>query len=159
MRMLYKYPQTEFPYETLVEENGQARQGAIRNSNCSILEHFPANRYFDIFVEYAKADVRGHAHSNHFGESRAGKPPRCTFLPQLWFSKTRGSWGKESGGGPVARKATGRAWKGACVELQHWQYGKALAAVARGQPQLLFTENETNNTRPFRREKKSLNPT
>src|SRR5260370_36874725 len=56
MRMLYKYPQAEFPYETLLEEN--QRRGRTQ-PEFELLDTgvFRENRYFDLFVEYAKADV------------------------------------------------------------------------------------------------------
>src|SRR5258708_11822091 len=66
-------------------------------------------------------------------------------LPQLWFRNTW-SWGKDLRR-PIVRKATcipGRKW----AELQHWQDGKRWRLCA-GQPELLFTENETNSARLF----------
>src|SRR5258708_6234700 len=66
-------------------------------------------------------------------------------LPQLWFRNTW-SWGKDLRR-PVARKATSVPGS-SCIELQHWQYGKRWLLCA-GQPELLFTENETNNARLF----------
>src|SRR6202795_2925260 len=56
MRMLYKYPQAEFPYSLLVAENARRER---RESEFELLQTgvFAANRYFDVFVEYAKADV------------------------------------------------------------------------------------------------------
>src|SRR6266403_307880 len=143
MRMLYKYPQSEFPYESLVEENGKRDKG---DPEFELLDTgaFSGNRYFDIFVEYAKADVEDML-IRITAVNRGPEAATLQILPQLWFRNTW-SWGKDLRR-PVARKATG-APGSACVELQHWQYGKRWLLCA-GQPQLLFTENETNNTRLF----------
>src|SRR6202451_1318452 len=56
MKMLYKYPQAVFPYDHLVEENGRRGRG---QSEYELIDTgvFNENRYFDVFVEYAKADV------------------------------------------------------------------------------------------------------
>ena len=56
MKFLYKYPQAAFPYAQLVEENRQRTGKTSRNSNCMDTGVFDDNRYFDVFVEYAKAD-------------------------------------------------------------------------------------------------------
>jgi hypothetical protein len=143
MRMLYKYPQAEFPYEWLVEENG--RRG--RDSpEFELLDTgvFAENRYFDVFVEYAKADVEDIL-IKITAVNRSSEPAQLHLLPQLWFRNTW-SWGKDLRR-PVARVGTG-APGSTCVELQHWQYGKRWL-LAAGQPQLLFTENETNNALLF----------
>ncbi len=141
MRMLYKYPQAEFPYESLVEENRRRGRGA---PEFELLDTgvFSENRYFDLFVEYAKADVEDML-IRITAVNRGPESAALHILPQLWFRNTW-SWGKDLRR-PVARKATG-APGSACVELQHWQYGKRWLLCA-GQPELLFTENETN-TRP-----------
>src|SRR5437762_3264829 len=143
MRMLYKYPQTEFPYESLVEENrGRGRV----DPEFELLDTgaFSGNRYFDIFVEYAKADVEDIL-IRITAVNRGPEAATLHILPQLWFRNTW-SWGRDLRR-PVARKATG-APGSTCIELQHWQYGKRWLLCA-GQPGLLFTENETNNARLF----------
>ena len=56
MKYLYKYPQAEFPYARLVEENRRRGKSQSRSSNCSTPESSTNDRYFDVFVEYAKAD-------------------------------------------------------------------------------------------------------
>ncbi|HJZ64578.1 MAG TPA: hypothetical protein VKD70_09680, partial [Candidatus Acidoferrum sp.] len=66
-------------------------------------------------------------------------------LPTLWFRNTW-SWGKDLRR-PVVRRATDIPGS-VCAELQHWQYGKRWLLCA-GQPELLFTENETNSARLF----------
>src|SRR6266446_5695493 len=143
MRMLYKYPQAEFPYARLVEEN---RRRGKDQPEYELLDTgvFAENRYFDVFVEYAKADaedilIRITA-VNHGPQSA-----ELQLLPSLWFRNTW-SWGKDPRR-PSARIATSVPGS-LCTELDHWQYGKRWLLCA-GQPELLFTENETNFQRLF----------
>jgi len=143
MRMLYKYPQSEFPYESLVEEN-RRRGRAAPEFELLDTGAFSGNRYFDIFVEYAKADVEDIL-IRITAVNRGPEAAVLHILPQLWFRNTW-SWGKDLRR-PVARKATG-APGSTCVELQHWQYGKRWLLCA-GQPEVLFTENETNSALLF----------
>jgi Glycosyl hydrolase family 63 C-terminal domain len=143
MRMLYKYPQAEFPYESLVEENRRRGRG---EPEFELLDTgvFAENRYFDVFAEYAKADVEDIL-IKITAVNRGPEAATLHLLPQLWFRNTW-SWGKDLRR-PLARKAAGVPGS-VCVELQHWQYGKRWLLCA-GQPELLFTENETNSARLF----------
>ncbi len=143
MRMLYKYPQAAYPYEQLVEENG--RRGK-EDPEFELLDTgvFNDSRYFDVFVEYAKADVEDiliKITAVNRGPERAS----LQILPSLWFRNTW-SWGWDLRR-PIARAATCVPGS-VCTELQHWQYGKRWLLCA-GQPELIFTENETNNQRLF----------
>ncbi|MGH9677668.1 MAG: MGH1-like glycoside hydrolase domain-containing protein, partial [Candidatus Acidiferrum sp.] len=143
MRMLYKYPQAEFPYAWLVEENARRGRGA---PEFELIDTgvFNENRYFDVFVEYAKAD----AEDILIRITAANRGPEAAslhLLPSVWFRNTW-SWGKDLRR-PTARKAASVPHS-FCVELQHWQYGKRWLLCA-GQPELLFTENETNSARLF----------
>jgi hypothetical protein len=143
MRMLYKYPQAEFPYEYLIEENRRRGRG---DPEFELLDTgvFAENRYFDVFVEYAKADVEDLL-IKISAVNRGPEAATLHLLPQFWFRNTW-SWGKDLRR-PVARKGTNVPGS-ACVETQHWQYGKRWLLCA-GKPELLFTENETNNARLF----------
>ena len=143
MRMLYKYPQAEFPYEYLVEEN---RRRDRSEPEFELLDTgvFAENRYFDVFVEYAKSDVEDML-IKITAVNRGPEAATLHLLPQFWFRNTW-SWGKDLRR-PLARKGTCVPGS-ACVELQHWQYGKRWLLCA-GKPDLLFTENETNNARLF----------
>ena len=143
MRMLYKYPQTAFPYEALVEEN-RRRWRSLPEFELLDTGVFSENRYFDLFVEYAKADVEDML-IRITAVNRGPEAAALHILPQFWFRNTW-SWGKDLRR-PVARKATCVPGSN-CTELQHWQYGKRWLLCA-GQPELLFTENETNNERLF----------
>jgi hypothetical protein len=143
MRMLYKYPQAEFPYQRLVEEN--ARRGRSQ-PEFELLDTgiFSDGRYFDVFVEYAKADVEDIL-IRITAFNRGPEAVELHVLPQFWFRNTW-SWGKDLRR-PIARIAAGSPGT-ACAELQHWQYGKRWL-IGAGNPDLLFTENETNCARLF----------
>jgi hypothetical protein len=143
MRMLYKYPQAEFPYNMLVDEN--ARRGRTM-PEFELLDTgvFAENRYFDVYVEYAKADVED-VLIKITAVNRGPEAATVHLLPSLWFRNTW-SWGRDLRR-PVVRKAVGLA-DCHCVEVEHWQYGKRWL-LCEGQPQLLFTENETDYVRLF----------
>jgi hypothetical protein len=143
MRMLYKYPQAAFPYTQLVDENRRRGKNA---PEFELLDTgvFAENRYFDVFVEYAKADVEDIV-IRITAVNRGPQSAELQLLPSLWFRNTW-SWGRDSRR-PSARLATSVPGS-VCTELQHWQYGKRWL-LCEGQPELLFTENETNFARLF----------
>jgi hypothetical protein len=143
MKMLYKYPQGEFPYGKLVEEN-RRRGRAQPEFELYDTGVFAESRYFDVFSEYAKgSDEDILIRITVF--NRGPEPASLELLPTIWFRNTW-SWGKDLRR-PVIRRAA--PVDGIlCAELQHWQYGKRWL-LAHGQPELLFTENETNNARLF----------
>jgi hypothetical protein len=143
MRMLYKYPQAAFPYQQLVEENLRRGREA---PEYELIDTgvFAENRYFDVFVEYAKADAEDIL-IKITAVNRGPEPAALQILPSLWFRDTW-SWGKDLRR-PIARSATCVPGS-VCAEVQHWQYGKRWLLCA-GQPDLLFTENETNNQKLF----------
>jgi hypothetical protein len=143
MQMLYKYPQAEFPYKALVEENRRRGRGQpeFELYDTGV---FRENRYFDIFTEYAKGSDED-IFIRITAWNRGPDPATLHLLPTLWFRNTW-SWGSDLRR-PVIRRAT--PVEGILsVESQHWQYGKRWL-LATGQPELLFTENETNNVRLF----------
>ena len=143
MRMLYKYPQAEFPYAQLLEEN-QRRGRSAPEFELLDTGIFEGNRYFDVFVEYAKCDVEDTL-IKITAINRGPEVAVLHLLPTLWFRNTW-SWGMDLRR-PIVRKA--QDTPGAvCAELQHWEYGKRWLLCA-GQPALLFTENETNFARIF----------
>jgi len=143
MRFRYKYPQSEFPYARLVEENRRRGRGGFEYE---LLDTgvFDGDRYFDVFVEYAKAspeDVLVRIEVFNRGPAAA----HLQVLPTLWFRNTW-SWG---GGERRPSLAQGKAPAGAsAVELDHWYYG-ARRLYCAGAPPLLFTHNETNTQRLF----------
>src|SRR5437868_4194362 len=143
MRMLYKYPQAAFPYQQLVEEN-RRRGKELPEFELLDTGAFAENRYFDVFVEYAKADVEDIL-VKITAINRGPQKASLQILPSLWFRNTW-SWGKDLRR-PSARISAGVPGS-ASVELEHWQYGKRWLLCA-GQSKLLFTENETNSARLF----------
>jgi len=143
MKMLYKYPQAEFPYKSLVDEN---RKRGRSEPEFELYDTgvFRENRYFDIFAEYAKGSDED-IFIRVTAWNRGPEAATLHLLPTIWFRNTW-SWGTDLRR-PVIRRAT--PVDGILsAELQHWQYGKRWL-LATGQPELLFTENETNNARLF----------
>jgi len=143
MRMLYKYPQAQFPYGDLVEEN-RRRGRELPEYELIDTGVFAESRYFDVFMEYAKADVEDIL-IKVTAVNRGPEEADLQILPSLWFRNTW-SWGRDD------RKPNIKVISGAadCVtlEIDHWQYGKRWL-ICDGTPQLLFTENETNRQRLF----------
>src|SRR6266513_1841195 len=143
MKYLYKYPQAEFPYVKLVEEN---RRRGRRDVEYELINTgvFDENRYFDIVVEYAKAspeDLLIRIHVVNHGPD----PAELTLLPTLWFRNTW-SWGLDA---RRPRMREGKAAKGmSVIELDHEYYGRRRLWCER-QPTLLFTENEKNTSRLY----------
>jgi len=143
MKFLYKYPQAEFPYERLVEEN---RRRGKREREFELMDTgvFDDDRYFDVFVEYAKVSsedilIRVTVHN------RGPEAAELRLLPTLWFRNTW-SWNGEA---KKPRVTKGKSLKGAAVlEAEHKQYGRR-RLVCEGAPELLITENETNNQRLY----------
>ncbi|HEX8846231.1 MAG TPA: hypothetical protein VF791_16400 [Pyrinomonadaceae bacterium] len=143
MKYLYKYPQGEFPYASLVAE-GRRRRRDQPEYELMDTGIFDEDRYFDVFVEYAKADtedllVRIEA------VNRGPDAAQLHLLPTLWF-RNRWSWEHNSPRPDMRRIAS--VTDDALVELEHDYYGRRLF-YCEGAPELLFTENETNNQRLY----------
>jgi len=143
MKYLYKYPQAEFPYARLIEENRRRGRGGFEYELIDT-GVFDDDRYFDIFVEYAKASaedilIRITAHN------RGPEAAQLHLLPTLWFRNTW-SWGRNDYR-PTVTKSDAPAGT-AAVEVEHRYYGRRWL-VCQGAPELLFTENETNLERLF----------
>ena len=105
MRMLYKYPQVEYPYARLVEEN-RRRSRAEREFELidALGEAFAAGRYFDVVVEYAKADQEDIL-CRITAYNRGPEPAELHILPHAWYRNTW-SWGYGTEPSPAAgRKA------------------------------------------------------
>jgi hypothetical protein len=139
LKMLYKYPQHEFPYARLVEENGRRRreQPEFELRDTGVFEE---GRYFDVFVEYAKAApddllllVTVH--------NRGPEAAPVHVLPQVWF---RNTWSWASGSvRPVLAASDERT-----VLVRHSELG-AYHVHGDGEPALLFSDNDTNAPRLF----------
>ena len=151
MKGLYKYPQGEFPYGKLVEEN---RQRGKNDREFELLDTgaFDENRYFDVTTEYAKGGVEDIlikvAVTNH-GPAEA----ELALLPTVWFRNTW-SWGRDDYR-PQARASQSLGFKhqhgtvgSTAIELEHKAFGKRWL-LCEGEPELLFTENETNAKKLF----------
>ncbi len=141
MKFLYKYPQTEFPYVRLLEEN-RARSKYDMEFELMDTGVFDENRYFDVFIEYAKATserilIRITAHN------RGPDSAELHLLPTLWFRNTW-SWGRDDRRPKLFRGEGTR--ETAVTGIHHHAYGKRWL-VCEGSPELLFTENETNSKR------------
>ncbi|HEY2901975.1 MAG TPA: glucosidase, partial [Polyangia bacterium] len=147
LKALYKYPQRRFPYDQLVSENRHRTKGEpefeIEDSGV-----FDQGRYFDVFIEYAKAgpeDILIQITCANRGPDSAA----LHVLPTLWFRNTW-SWGREGEGywpkGRIDRVGAGP------IRAAHATLGRMLFACdAFGgtAPEFLFTDNETNAERLF----------
>jgi hypothetical protein len=136
MKYLYKYPQAEFPYAKLVEEN-RRRDRSAREFELADTGVFDENRYFDVLVEYAKGSPEDIL-VRITVSNRGPEPADLHLLPTVWFRNTW-SWGN-GGLHPSLRKA---CCPSSTIELEHPEYGKR-RLFCEGEPELLFTENETN---------------
>jgi len=138
MKYLYKYPQAEFPYSRLVNEN---RHRGKDQPEFELLDTgvFDDNRYFDVFVEYAKGDVEDIL-IKITATNRGPDPAPLRLLPTIWFRNTW-SWGEQEAL-PDLRQISGG------IELDHPMYGKRWL-YCEGTPELVFTENETNVKRLY----------
>jgi len=139
MKCLYKYPQLEFPYQNLVDVNRQRSrlEPEYELMDTGIFEH---DRYFDIFVEYAKHDVDDILVRVTI-INRGPDPAPLHLLPTVWFRNTW-SWGY---GTP--RPELGRL-DSYCIGISERTLGD-FKVWLEGAPPLLFTENETNTERLF----------
>jgi mannosylglycerate hydrolase MGH1-like protein/glycosyl hydrolase family 63 len=142
MKYLYKYPQCEFPYARLLEENG--RRGRDQ-PEFELLDTgvFDGDRYFDVFVEYAKSDVEDLLIKITVA-NRGPEPAKLRILPTIWFRNTW-SWGSTNVRPELHQSRPGT---NPVIELNHAQVGKRWL-YCEGSPELLFTENETNYPRLF----------
>jgi hypothetical protein len=149
LRALYKYPQRAFPYDQLVTENGR-RTKADPELELEDTGAFNQGRYFDVFVEYAKAtpdDILIRITCVNRGPDSA----TLHVLPTLWHRNTW-AWGRQGEGywpkGSIRRAAAGEAQ----LLSEHATLGRtvlACDAVGDQRPRLLFTDNETNCVRLF----------
>ncbi|MDH5429208.1 MAG: glucosidase [Nitrospirota bacterium] len=141
MKFLYKYPQRAFPYTQLVEAN---RQRGKSDWEYELLDTgiFDDNRYFDVFMEYAKAgheDILITLNAHNRGPDSA----ELHLLPTIWFRNTW-SWTPHASRPTLNRdKDLGNAQ---VIHLTHEQYGSRWL-LCEGSSELLFTENESNAER------------
>jgi hypothetical protein len=141
MKYLYKYPQAEYPYVHLVEEN---RRRTIDEPEYELLDTgvFAESRYFDVFVEYAKAGPEDTLIAITV-ENRGPEPATLDLLPTLWF---RNTWNWRPGRTRPTLSAVARSDGRTAIELREPYLGTRYLHVDPG-AELLFTENETNAER------------
>ena len=143
MRYLYKYSQNAYPYSDLVETNRRRGRNA---PEYELIDTgiFNEDRYFDVFVEYAKA-----APSDILIQislcNRGPEAATVHLLPTLWFRNTWTWWPEQPK--PSLREVPG-ATGNAGIYTTHSGLGD-YTLHCEGNPPLLFTENDTNNERIF----------
>ncbi|MCX6967020.1 MAG: glucosidase [Verrucomicrobia bacterium] len=136
LKMLYKYPQREFPYEWLVREN-QSRGRDRREFELMDTGIFDDDRYYDVFVEYAKAGVDDLLIQITVC-NRGPDEGQLHVLPQVWF---RNTWAWD----PACPKPQLHAVPGG-VGIAHSTLGR-YTLHAEGAPAWLFCENDSNAPR------------
>ncbi|HEY3383511.1 MAG TPA: hypothetical protein VGK32_17230 [Vicinamibacterales bacterium] len=142
MTFLYKYPQAEFPYGRLVEENGRRGREA---PEFELLDTgiFDEDRYFDVTAEYAKGGPDDLL-VEITAINRGPDPAPIHLLPTVWFRNTW-AWGHDVTK-PALRANPGESY--ATIELDEPYYGRRWL-FCEGSAGLLVTENETNVARLF----------
>jgi len=143
MKYLYKYPQQAYPYEQIVITN---RQRSRHDPEFELIDTgiFNDDRYFDVFVEYAKGapeDLLIRISVANRGKQAA----RLDLLPTLWF---RNTWSWSSGAAKPSLRNSGNSAGVTALLASHGELGDR-ELRCEGTPALLFTENETNNQRLF----------
>jgi hypothetical protein len=134
MRMLYKYPQAAFPYNWLVEEN---RRRGRADPEFELIDTgvFADNRYFDVEIEYAKADVDDILMQITV-HNRAAATAELRVLPQIW---TRNTWSWQ----PDSMRPQLVAREDNSISVDH-PHLPQLRIHFGGRPEFLFCQNETN---------------
>ena len=137
-KYLYKYPQRAFPYDDLVRVNAKRSRQELEYELIDT-GIFEGDRYFDVFAEHAKASPEDilillTVHN------RGPEPAPLHLLPTLWF---RNLWADQPGVEKPVLAADGGAIAARHPELGVWHL------ECEGSPELLFTDNETNNRRLF----------
>jgi hypothetical protein len=143
LKMLYKYPQRAFPYVDLVATNGGRSKDDFEYELIDT-GIFDESRYFDVFVEYAKA-APGDILVEVTVHNRGPEAATLHLLPTLWFRNTW-SWG--TGGEKPLLEHAATAGGAATVRASHPELGE-WSLRCEESAELLFCENETNNERLF----------
>lgn len=147
MKMLYKYPQNEFPYDKLVTEN--QKRGKLE-CEYELIDTgiFDNDEYFDVFVEYAKADPEDIL-IKITSYNRNDKSAELNILPQLWFRNTW-SW-EETSDKPLIKKKNNH------IVAEHKYFGQ-YHLFAETEPEWLFCDNESNFKKLYNIENSSPYP-
>ncbi len=144
MKFLYKYPQGRFPYEDLYVENGR-RDKSSPEYELVDTGIFEKDEYFDVLIEYAKAEIDDIC-IRITATNRAAAAAPLHLLPTVWFRNTW-SWVPETEK-PVLRRSTNPPANLAAIDIDSEKIGK-YQLIAAGDTTLLFTENESNNAKLF----------
>lgn len=149
MKYLYKYPQAAYPYADLIETN---RRRGRQDPEYELLDTgtFEGDRYFDVFVEYAKASPEDML-IRISAVNRGPEAAALHVIPALWF---RNTWSWLEGGPKPEMKQLPSNDGASVVHSRHTDplFQASLSEYylyCDGAPRILFTENETNNERLF----------
>ncbi|KAJ7587004.1 glycoside hydrolase family 63 protein [Mycena floridula] len=168
-KFLYKYPQRPYPYEELVAEN-QNRTREVPEYEILDTKVFDDDRYWDVFVEYAKdEDDPESLYIRITTYNRAPEPATLHIIPQLWFPNTW-SWSLDKPIPPVLSASVHEDIP--CIDVSHQTLGKTRLyclpspspVTNKGEmisedeidPELLFTENNTNFSRLYGGQNESI---
>jgi len=145
MKYLYKYPQAAFPYDDLVKTNGKRTREEMEYE---LLDTgvFEGDRYFDVFVEYAKGGTEDIL-VKITAVNRGPEAAEVHLLPTLWFRNDWSPWIANPAQKPTLRLTEGMAGVSSAAAA-HPVLGD-YTLHCEGAVPLLFTENETNNERLF----------
>jgi len=143
MKYLYKYPQAAFPYADLVATNQRRNRNEMEYE---LLDTgvFDGNRYFDVFVEYAKASPDDLL-IQITAANRGPEPAELHLLPTIWFRNDWAPWIARRSAKPALEAVAGPAGS-RVIMATHAALG-VYHLHCEGDPPLLFTENETNHAR------------
>src|SRR5215813_10962345 len=143
MKYLYKYPQAEYPYVPIIDANRARDRQALEHE---LLDTgiFDADRYFDVFVEYAKVEPEDILIQITVC-NRGPEPSEIHVLPTVWFRNTW-SWGGKDEKPELKVRAAGTDVR--AIQARHRLLGERFL-YCEGLADLLFTENETNTQRAF----------
>lgn len=141
MKMLYKYPQRAYPYQQLLDEN---RSRTKDDPEFELLDTgvFDDNRYFDVAVEYAKADCED-VLARITVTNRGPEAAPIHLLPTIWF---RNTWSWFPGKRKPELRALAKQDTYSTISVVHDRYGERWLHCYDA-PELLFCENETNSRR------------
>ena len=155
MKALYKYPQSEYPYGWIVDEN---RRRGVNNPEFELKDTgvFSSKKYWDVFAEYAKSSPNDLLIRITVA-NRGTETARLHILPTLWYRNTW-EWGSKDEGYPSKKPLMTSVGEGH-VRGDHELHGVSHFYVGRGPdgklPALLWTENATNLKRLYGVENKT----
>ncbi|MEO6977938.1 MAG: glucosidase, partial [Mucilaginibacter sp.] len=138
-KMLYKYPQQEFPYAWLVDEN---KRRTRNDPEFELIDTgiFNNDDYFDVFIEYVK-NTQHDTLIKITVNNRGSVDAALNVLPTIWFRNTW-AWGYDSYVPELTADSHG------VIEIYHQHFGQ-MWLNAEGSPELMFCDNETNAPRLY----------